>query len=554
MKLQEPGYIGNLKIKNRIVMAPMISNLAQSSGYTSEEHIAYLEERAIGGTGLIITEYTYVNNSNSKGSRNELGAFSMNMSPKLKRLTDRVHMHGSRIFMQLVHAGGKANEQINGIQSFAPSAGDYNGHAAREMTAAEIESVISDFANAAKLAENSGFDGVEIHGAHGYLIGEFISPALNRRIDMYGGSFENRILFPQKIIDGIRSEVNIAVGIRLSLMEYDPDGYPPEYGLKVAESLDGIDYVHFSAGRNAPPGSSASFYSDHLHIAKMLPRKPDITTIVVGSVTGREDVEQALEKSDFVSVGRGHLADPYFAGKVMNQNVPLRPCIRCNQNCRDLNYGEVRCAVNPDLGYELLVKRNYPALKGDVTIVGAGIKGMEAALLASKAGMSVTLHEKRGSVGGQLLDITDPYKKKDFQPLLRYYEHALARSGVTVQLDSDYKGDGIYCLPDVKYDELKFHDDIAIDSNIYQYHDLALEFADSGHVVMSLRSFHGMDRGRLEGFSALARKKGIELVPHEGREFDLSRIEKDQYDIRKAIISGRETMREYIRLNGNEFL
>ncbi|MCL5679301.1 MAG: NAD(P)-binding protein [Candidatus Thermoplasmatota archaeon] len=554
MDVTDPGYIGRVRIKNRIVMAPMISNLAQASGYTSEEHIAYLEERAKGGTGLIITEYTYVNSINSRGSRNQLGAFSMNMSPKLKRITDRVHMHDARIFMQLVHAGGKANAQINDVQNFAPSAAEYNGQVAREMTVAEIDSVTEDFVRAAKVAERSGFDGIEIHGAHGYLVEEFISPALNTRSDNYGGTFEKRMLFPQNIIDAIRSETDIAVGIRLSLLEYDKDGYPPEYGLRVAESLKNLDYVHFSAGRNAPPGSSASFYSEHVHIANMLPRKPKITTIVVGSITNRNDIDRVLEKSDFVSVGRGHLADPYFAKKVIEQRLPMRPCIRCNQNCRDLNYGEVRCAVNPDLGYELITGRHPAAMKGEVTIVGGGIKGIEAALLAARSGLTVSLYEKGERIGGQLLEITDPYKKRDFEALLSYYESALIKSGVTVNLDSNYRENGIYCLPDVRYDRVDFHDGISIDSNVYQYQDYALEFADRGHVVMSLRSLHGLDRGRSEGFAALARKKGIEFVSNEGRTFDLSLIEKDQYDIRKAIISGREKIREYIMLAGNEFL
>ncbi|MHB1708928.1 MAG: oxidoreductase [Thermoplasmataceae archaeon] len=554
MDVTDPGYIGRVRIRNRIVMAPMISNLAQASGYTSEEHIAYLEERAKGGTGLIITEYTYINSINSRGSRNQLGAFSMNMSPKLKRLTDRVHMHDSRIFMQLVHAGGKANAQINDVQSFAPSATEYNGQMAREMTVAEIDSVTEDFVKAAKVAERSGFDGIEIHGAHGYLVEEFISPALNMRSDNYGGSFEKRMLFPQNIIDAIRSETDIAVGIRLSLLEYDKDGYPPEYGVRVAESLRNLDYVHFSAGRNAPPGSSASFYSEHTHIANMLPRKPKITTIVVGSITSRDDIDRVLKKSDFVSVGRGHLADPYFAEKVIEQRFPLRPCIRCNQNCRDLNYGEVRCAVNPDLGYELIMGRHSAAMKGEVTIVGGGIKGIEAALLAARSGLTVSLHEKGERIGGQLLEITDPYKKRDFEALLGYYESALLKSGVTVNLNSNYREKGIYCLPDVRYSRVDFHDGISIDSNVYQYQDYALEFADRGHVVMSLRSLHGLDRGRSEGFAAHARKKGIEFVSHEGRTFDLSLIEKDQYDIRKAIVSGREKIREYLMLAGNEFL
>ena len=253
MKISEPGRIGDLEIRNRLVMAPMISNLANPEGNTNENHIAYLEERAAGGTGLIITEYTYINSINSRGGRNQSGVYNPDFIPKFRRLTDRIHSHGAKTFVQLVHAGGKAFLDTNREGPMAPTSTDYVGYTPREMTLEDIENVIKDFVRGAKFAANAQFDGIELHGAHGYLIQEFLSPALNRREDRYGGSTENRIRFPQEIIDAIKSEVKIPVGIRLSLYEDDPDGYTPEYGLEVAETLKGIDYAHFSAGRFAPP-------------------------------------------------------------------------------------------------------------------------------------------------------------------------------------------------------------------------------------------------------------------------------------------------------------
>src|SRR5579875_588870 len=167
MKISEPEYIGNLRIRNRVVMAPMISNLSDPSGLTNENHIAYLEERAKGGAGLIITEYSYINSLNSRGSRNELGFHNSDFTPKLRRLTERIHMHEAAIFAQLVHAGGKAFLDTNRAGPMAPSAVDYVGYTPKEMTASDIESVIKDFESASKVVKASNFDGIEIHGAHG---------------------------------------------------------------------------------------------------------------------------------------------------------------------------------------------------------------------------------------------------------------------------------------------------------------------------------------------------------------------------------------------------
>lgn len=546
MKLSEPGRIGDLEIKNRIVMAPMISNLANPDGCTNDNHVAYLEERAAGGAGLVITEYTYINNTNSRGSRNESGSYNTDFIPKFRRLTDRVHFHGARAFMQLVHAGGKAFLDTNREGPMAPTSTDYVGYTPREMTRGDIENVKEDFIRGAKFASNAQFDGIELHGAHGYLIQEFLSPSLNRRGDKYGGSLENRLRFPQEIVDSIKSELDIPVGIRLSLYEDDPDGYTPEYGLEVAESLRGIDYAHFSAGRFAPPGSSSSFYGIKAHIAARLPRKPRVTSIVVGSVTGLADAEKVLEKSDFVAVGRALLADPYFPRKVMESPELVRPCIRCNQACRDLGYGEVRCTVNPEVGYEL--RKTIPERhSGVIKIVGAGIKGLEAALTAAKSGMSVTIYDMRDAIGGQVLDYLDAGKKAEFSTLIGYYKNALEKLGVKFELGREYRaGDALYCLPDVHYPGLPESGTIRIDSNIYQYHDMALKLAPRHKVVMSRRSLSSLDRVRAQSYIEAAREAGIEFVDEMGEKADAAIMQRLQYDIRAAMVSGREAFRRYM--------
>ncbi|KAA8922676.1 NAD(P)-binding protein [Thermoplasma sp.] len=543
----EPGYIGSVRIPNRLVMSPMISNMADPDGNTNENHISYLEERAKGGAGLIITEYTYVDRRSGIGSRNQMGMYDERQIPKFSRLTERIHAHGSRVFVQLVHAGAKAIGSINEYK-IAPSKTSFDP-AAREMDLSDIEDVIYAYRRAAKIAERSGFDGIEIHGAHGYLVDEFISPWWNRRTDRYGGSFENRMRFPQEVIEAVRSEVDLPVGIRISLYEDENDGYGPDYGMKVVESLKNIDYVHVSAGNNEPPGSSASFYSPHAHIFQKIRGKAGKTLIIAGSITSGEDVDRVLSVADFAAIGRGMLADPYFSIKILTRNDGIRPCIRCNQGCRNLAYGEVRCTVNP----YFVVPEPRKMYSGEIVIAGAGIKGLEASLYASKSGLKVILYEKEDRIGGQLNDIFDASKAQEFRRLIDYYGKALAKYGVDIRVGERYSGDGIYCLPDMVYPDLPDRNEIWIDSNVYMYHDLALKYASEHRVYLSSYSLSSLDRARKKAYIEIAKKYGVTIVDSSDH-YDISIHEKNQYDIYRAMLSGIEAVRRYLAASENEFL
>ncbi|MGC8645708.1 MAG: NAD(P)-binding protein [Thermoplasmata archaeon] len=548
MKALEKGVIRNLEVKNRIVMAPMISNMANLDGSSNNNIASYLEERARGGVGLIITEYTYVDNVNSRGSRNQLGAYSMSLVPKLRRITEGIHSHGARAFMQLVHAGGKALWEENPEDPMAPSSVDYMGRKPREMSQEDIEKVIGSFRNAARVARAAKFDGVEIHGAHGYLVHQFLSPKLNRRSDAYGGTFENRLRFPQEVIDAIRSEGDFPLGIRLSLYEDDPDGWNEEYGLRIAESLRDIDYVHFSAGNFNPPGSSASFYSPETHILRRLRRKPNITAMLVGSITDSAGIERVLSVVDFAVIGRGLLADPYLPMKLSKDPGLVRPCTRCNQACRDLSLGEVRCTVNPDLGREFERVGKY---RGGITIIGGGIQGLEAALYAAKSGLNVRVYEKEEKIGGQLNKIYDPYKKRAFEPLLKYYENSFKLIGVEVETDSSYRGSGIECLPPVTYPAPPEEGDTFL-SNVYQSHDEFLRISERKRIKVGIGSLDSLDRARRVGYLALAKEKGIEVGEFDSYDFVL--MVSDQYDIGAAMKLGRAKVMRFLAENGNEFL
>lgn len=543
----EKARIGKIEIKNRFVMAPMISNLCNPDGTTNENHIRYLEERARGGFGLIITEYAYVDEYNGKGSPNEMGIFSREQLPKLSRLTERIHSTGSKIFVQLVHAGGKANPHYNKESIFAPSTVDYLGSLPAEMTKEDIKRVENKFLNAAEIAYRAGFDGIELHGAHGYLLQEFISPSLNKRQDEYGGSTENRVRIINEISDMIRAKLDMPLGIRLSLYEDDEDGYNADYGIEVASMLKNMDYIHFSAGRFAPPGSSASFYYENVHIGSKLKRKIDKNTMLVGSIRSMQDIEKALKVSDFVVLGRQALADPYTPLK-MKMDIPYRPCIRCNQACRNLSNAEVRCTINPYTGFEI-TQNSCKKYSGEIAIIGSGIKGLEAALYAASMGIKPIVYEK-SDFGGQFNEIIDQYKKRDFMPLLEYYQSMLKRYGIEIRYESS--NNGILCLPDKVYPDIGRNGDLSIDTNIYRYFDDVLKIAEKNRVIMSTRSLHSLERSRIDGYMKIAEKMGIEFKDMDSYDFKV--YDSRQYDILEAMKSGRMAIDKYILANETAFL
>lgn len=542
----EPVNIGDLTVKNRFVMAPMISNLADPNGFTNEIHTSYLEQRAIGGFGMIVTEYSYLDSPMSRGSRNELSFVSYDQAPRLKRLTERIHSHGTKVFAQLVHAGGKALAEYS-ENPRAPSSMPYLGRETDELTVEQIEDIENSFLKAAKIAEKSNFDGIELHGAHAYLIQEFLSPSLNKRKDRYGNDFAGRLRFPQEIIDLIRKETGLKIGIRLSLYEDEEDGYDSDYGLKIANSLKNLDYVHFSAGRTAPPGSSASYYSERNHIGNRLKRKPDITTIMVGSIVDIESVRKALEKSDLVAIGRAALADPYFPLKLKAGMMP-RPCIRCNQACRDFGFGQVRCTVNPITGNETYYHAEH--ITGHVKIAGAGVAGMEAAIYLARAGMDVEISESDNKIGGQINEIDEPSKKKEFMELLNFYRQEIKRLRIRVNFNKrvSEKDVDIFLAGGDRYENIKENDDVFIDSNIYKNLDQALNIAKRCQVYITERSLTSLDRHRQMVYRQMAESRGIIFVKEPDQRFESSSIERFQYDIYGAATRGITAARDYIRL------
>ncbi|WP_338598518.1 FAD-dependent oxidoreductase [Sulfolobus tengchongensis] len=548
-KLLEPIKVGEVILRNRIAMSPMISNLGTPEGYPSDAHIAYLAERAKGGVGLIITEYTYVNRTDARGSVNELGMYSDELTPKFMRLTEMIHALGSKIFVQLVHVGRKTRRDIIwGNTPIAPSPIPIMDEV-REMTKDDIERVKNDFVNASIRAKRAGFDGIELHGAHGYLLAQFFSPATNKRADEY----KDGVRFAEEILKSIKEKAKITVGIRISVTEFDNEGLTPEMVAEISKRLEkaGIDYIHLSAGRDGPLGSSMPYYYKRvsfLEYAKVVRDAIKVPLFLVGSIITPEEALKVRDVADVVVLGRQLLADPHWLNKAI-KGLPIRPCIRCNQSCRGVVYKEVRCDVNPELGWELL-----PPLekgKGEVAVVGGGVMGLEAARVLALRGFTVTLYEQNNKLGGQFLLLKDPWKINEFNELIKYYERELRRLNVEIKLNTKMEcSDCILAVPDYeipKMPEVK-GERILIDSNIYAYHDYAFELAKYNEVYMTERSFKGLDRTREYLLRNSLSQAGVKFIEESnGMKFDLEihNIVDDQPTIGKAIQRGYWIGRTY---------
>jgi 2,4-dienoyl-CoA reductase-like NADH-dependent reductase (Old Yellow Enzyme family) len=543
MKILEPLRVRDVTLSNRVVMAPMITNLATPEGYPSEEMIAYFVRRR--SVGLMITEYTYVNKMGARGSPNQLGLYHDELIPKLARLTEAVHNVGSKIFVQLVHVGRKTRRNlIWGNEVIAPSDIPLIDPV-KVMTKDDINRVIDDFVKASERAEKSGFDGIELHGAHGYLISQFLSPATNKRDDEY----RDGVLFLEEILTEIRRVVSIPVGLRISATEFDPLGLTPDLvGKAISRVKDKLDYVHISAGRDGPLGGSSSFYykrPSYLEEARIIrDYVKDLPLFLVGSVTTVEEADKVLEIADAVVLGRQILADPDWAVKV-KEGKPIRYCIRCNQLCRLLSTREVRCDVNPELGWEILP----PMEKGEglVRVVGGGLAGLEASRVLSLRGFEVELYEISDKLGGEVNEYRDPYKKMEFGRILQYYERELKRLGVKVRLSSTTADADLVMIPTESQPKFTQYKGVRIlvDSNVYAYQDYVFEWVKYNEIYVTDNIFKGLDRNRAYLLREKYKELGVRFEKPDKVEVIIRDIRREQPSIGKAISKGYWNARSF---------
>ena len=453
-KLFARGRIGGLELKNRIVMPPMGTNMASYTGEATDEIIRFYEERAKGGCGLIITEITRIDDVTGVGMTGQLSVTSGKFVRKLVQLVDAVHKYDTKVFLQLHHPGREiSSRSLGGVQPVAPSAIACKvvGETPRELTEAECEDLIRKFVTGAVYAQMAGFDGVELHAAHGYLINQFLSPYTNHRTDRFGGSPEARMTFITEIIRGIQHACGprFPISVRLTCDEYIPGGLTITDTAQIARNLEALGVAAIDVSAGIYESGYASIEPQGLpegwkkHLAAEIRKNVSIPVIAVNNIKSPATAERFLEEGvcDFVGIARGQLADPEWGNKAKaGRDNEIRKCLGCMYCFRCLGrLHPIECTVNPIVGRE--GRFNEDTLKKDgagraVVVVGGGPAGMHAAVVCARRGYKVTLLEASGSLGGTVRLAVKPPHKEMLAELIRTQEGELARAGVEVRLDT----------------------------------------------------------------------------------------------------------------------
>jgi 2,4-dienoyl-CoA reductase-like NADH-dependent reductase (Old Yellow Enzyme family)/thioredoxin reductase len=482
--LLSPGRIGSLELRNRIVMSPMGSNLCESDGHLGERILRYYEERARGGVGMLIVGVAAITWPDGACNPNQVAISSDAFLPGLRELARRAHAHGARAAIQLQHAGKVAvRDIVAGRPMWVPSIPDYKAGdltseltpdemqsfvgglrsksarvAFREMDADDVAYLVARFAEAAERAQRAGFDGVELHAGHGYILSEFLSPASNRREDEYGGSIENRARFLVETIQAVKNRVgaDFPVWCRIDGTEYrTPGGISPEDAQRAAELAEaaGADAIHVSAYADSTIGAAFTEaplvhqpcgFVEH---AEGVKRRVGVPVIAVGRIEP-EEAEALIERggADFVAMARKLLADPELPNKLAaGRRDAVRPCIYC-YTCvgRIFLNRESACAVNARSGLEFEIEDPVAmpaATARSVLVVGGGPAGLEVARVAALRGHRVTLCERGPALGGALRisgHVNPPNAR-----LLEWLEGQVRELGVELRTGTEVGVDGV---------------------------------------------------------------------------------------------------------------
>ena len=410
-----PVTIRHMTVKNRIVMMPMGTNFGEQNGEMSFLHINYYEQRAKGGTGLLIVENASVDSPQGSNGTTQLRIDSDNYIPRLYKLCENVHKHGACIAIQINHAGASAMSSRIGMQPVSASdvPSKEGGEIPRPLTKEEILHIVRKYAEAARRAQICGFDAVEIHAGHSYLISQFLSPIYNKRTDEFGGSAENRTRFARMILEAVRKQVgpHFPIFLRISADELMEGGNTLEDTLAYLEYLEKeVDVFDVSCGLN---GSiqyqiDANYLPDgwRSYMARAVKEKFGKPCIAVGNIRHPQIAEEILAKgdADFIGMGRGLIAEPEWVNKVEYGNeCDLRSCISCNIGCAGHRIGlnqPIRCTVNPAVNSGEDYMKHKIKKPCNVVVIGGGTAGLEAACTAAEVGCTTFLIEKKAELGG----------------------------------------------------------------------------------------------------------------------------------------------------------
>jgi 2,4-dienoyl-CoA reductase-like NADH-dependent reductase (Old Yellow Enzyme family)/thioredoxin reductase len=456
--LFSPITIGRMTVRNRIVSSahhPLFVDIA--TGLPQDRMKHYWVAKAKGGIGLI---ETYLTTTHAKAAQDVFRR--PGVVDAFKEAADAVHEHGAKLVCQIANSGA----QGGGFEAPAPWApspvltpdGQGRLNCPHEMTREEIAEFVKAFAHAAAVAREAGMDGVQIHGAHGYLLTQFMSPYTNKRKDEYGGSLQNRLRFPLEIIDAVRSAVgnDYVVGIRVSADEFVPGGFTLDDFLEMASMLDRtgkLDYMSVSTGTYRTIGTAIDpmYYplNSFVYCAAAVKQVVDIPVVARGRIQDPVQAEEILasNQADMVSMVRPIIADPQLPNKAKEGRLDeIAKCIGCNEACWGTIYFArlpmigISCTMNPAIG-----KEGEPGwgelepakVKKRVMVIGGGPAGLEAARVAAARGHQVSLYDKGSELGGQTLIAAKAPGRDGFLDLGRYYAYQMKLLNINVRLNTE---------------------------------------------------------------------------------------------------------------------
>jgi 2,4-dienoyl-CoA reductase-like NADH-dependent reductase (Old Yellow Enzyme family) len=449
--LFQPIQVGRLKSKNRLLMSAMSINFGvDDKGYVTEQLIQYMVARAKGGVGMML-----VGGGGVHPTGVELphlpALWEDECIPALKKMAQAVKPHDTLLGMQVMHGGRQSYHDQKVAPSAIPAPALAKG-TPRELRIEEIPVMVAAYGDAARRCREAGFDFVEIHGAHGYLINQFLAPNSNQRTDIYGGSFENRTRFMLEVLEDIRSKCgpDFTVGIRMNGEDYISDGWGMDEALRLAPLLEqnGADYLHVSAGvYGSRQLTIPSMYVEQgcfVHLAEAVKKRVSIPVVAVGRIK-KPDMADAIirdRKADMVALGRSLLADAQWPAKARSGALrSIRPCIGCCLGCIhavfQLEPGG--CVVNPDVGREYLLAGGIEpaAVSKKCLVVGAGPAGLAAARMLALRGHAVTVCDQQGLSGGALRLASTPPGRSELMDILNYFLEELAGLKVDLRLSRE---------------------------------------------------------------------------------------------------------------------
>lgn len=442
--LRQPGRIGPMRLRNRVVMAPMGTNYSTSDGLSTERDKLYYAERARGGVGMIMTEAMVVT-KHARPHHNSLCCYHDRFIPGLASIVDAIKAHGAYVCGQLNHRGALLRRSVLNMEPVGPSPwkNPNTGDAVRPLTVPELVEIQKLFVESARRLKQAGYDGVEVHAGNGYLFQQFFTPRINKRSDEYGGSFDNRARLLFETIARLKDALpDFPLIVRLSASEFVEGSYTQEEIVELSRRLEcaGVCALDISGGSNESPQLSKyciqppSFPRRCLaQYSKPIKDAVSIPVLVAGRLVDPEDAEAVLAEgcADFASVGRALYADPHWCLKAFGKlDAPIRKCIACNVCFERLTLEkDVACVHNPVIGTEFeAIEYAEPHLAGDrptgerrrVLVLGAGVSGVEAARVLAAREHTVEVWEKAARPGGQMpLAVAAP-DKYEVEPVWSY--------------------------------------------------------------------------------------------------------------------------------------